>query len=98
MIGVVVHSCGFVAASFASTILHLYWTQGVMIGVGISFMFVSDRMGDEVVERPGVLNRRRYHLFPFFLNGSIRSAHWPRGIPVEHPELVVSSSVWEHMQ
>jgi len=38
IIGVLIHACGFVAASFASKILHLYWTQGVMVGVGISFM------------------------------------------------------------
>lgn len=40
IIGVIIHACGFIAASFASTILHLYWTQGVMVGVGVSFLFI----------------------------------------------------------
>lgn len=33
-IGALIHSCGFIAASFATKIVDLYWTQGVMIGVG----------------------------------------------------------------
>lgn len=40
LIGVTIHACGFIAASFATTILDLYWTQGVMIGVGIGFLFI----------------------------------------------------------
>lgn len=39
-IGVVVHACGFIAASFAKSIAHLYVTQGLMIGIGIGFLFV----------------------------------------------------------
>ncbi|KAL1306614.1 hypothetical protein AAFC00_005295 [Neodothiora populina] len=39
-IGVLVHACGFIAASFATKISHLYATQGFMIGVGIGFMFI----------------------------------------------------------
>ena len=74
MIGAVVHACGFIAASFASTILHLYWTQGVMIGIGISFLFVSIRRSEQ--ENLGeALNCRRYHRLRYFHSGSIGSAH-----------------------
>ncbi|GAB7357103.1 hypothetical protein MBLNU459_g7909t1 [Dothideomycetes sp. NU459] len=40
IIGVVIHAFGFITASFATKIVDLYFTQGVMIGVGISFMFI----------------------------------------------------------
>lgn len=40
MIGVTVHALGFVSASFVSSIGGLYATQGVLIGIGISFMFI----------------------------------------------------------
>lgn len=43
MIGVVVQACGYIAASFANSIATLYVTQGLMIGIGIGFMFVSTR-------------------------------------------------------
>ena len=39
-IGVCSLSAGFVAASFASETWHLYITQGVMVGIGIGFIYI----------------------------------------------------------
>lgn len=54
MIGVTIHAFGFITASFASKIVDLYFTQGVMIGVGISFMFIPS-----VAILPQWFNKRR---------------------------------------
>lgn len=41
MIGVVIHALGFIIASFsAGRIWVLYLTQGMLIGMGISFLFI----------------------------------------------------------
>lgn len=40
IVGVVIHALGFITASFVTNIVGLYFTQGVMIGVGISFIFI----------------------------------------------------------
>jgi hypothetical protein len=60
-IGAVVHACGFVAASFASNIVGLYWTQGVMVGVGISFL-VRTASTMRKLERPAYdVHQSSYH-------------------------------------
>lgn len=40
IVGVTVHAAGFVSASFAESVLALYLTQGVLIGIGIAFIFI----------------------------------------------------------
>ena len=40
-VGVVLFSGGFIAASFASQIWHLYLTQGLLVGLGIGSLYVS---------------------------------------------------------
>lgn len=40
LIGVVLQTCGFIAASFARQIWQLYLTQGVLVGFGVGFQFI----------------------------------------------------------
>lgn len=40
VIGVVLQTTGFVAASFATKIWHLYLSQGICVGVGVGFLFI----------------------------------------------------------
>jgi MFS family permease len=39
-IGIVIQTGGFVAASFAKTIWQLYLTQGILVGIGVGFLFI----------------------------------------------------------
>ena len=39
-LGVCVLSAGFIAASFATKTWHLYITQGVMVGIGVGFIYI----------------------------------------------------------
>ncbi|KAF2799843.1 MFS transporter, MCP family, solute carrier family 16, member 6 [Melanomma pulvis-pyrius CBS 109.77] len=39
-LGVVVQTSGFVAASFATSIWHLYLTQGILVGLGVGLLFI----------------------------------------------------------
>lgn len=39
-LGVVIFSSGFVAASFAKDIWHLYLSQGVLVGIGVGFTWI----------------------------------------------------------
>jgi len=39
-IGVLLMTAGYVAASFAKRIWHLYLTQGVLVGLGVGFIFI----------------------------------------------------------
>jgi len=39
-IGVLIQTAGFISASFASRIWHLYLSQGLLIGVGLGFIYV----------------------------------------------------------
>ncbi|KAF2503311.1 MFS transporter, MCP family, solute carrier family 16, member 6 [Lophium mytilinum] len=39
-IGIVLQTGGFVAASFAKTIWHLYLSQGLLVGIGVGFIFI----------------------------------------------------------
>lgn len=41
LIGLILESGGFIAASFATKIWHLFLTQGVLFGVGLGFLFTS---------------------------------------------------------
>ena len=40
LIGTVVLSGGFISASFATSIVHLYITQGAMVGLGVGFIYI----------------------------------------------------------
>ena len=40
LIGTAVLSGGFIAASFATSIVHLYITQGAMVGLGVGFIYI----------------------------------------------------------
>lgn len=40
LFGIAIQTGGFIAASFASRIWHLYLSQGVLLGVGLGFIFV----------------------------------------------------------
>jgi len=40
LIGVALQAAGFIGASFATKISHLYLTQGVLLGLGVGFIFV----------------------------------------------------------
>ncbi|PSN71386.1 major facilitator superfamily protein [Corynespora cassiicola Philippines] len=40
LVGVVLQTGGFIAASFAKSIWHLYLTQGVCVGIGVGFLFI----------------------------------------------------------
>lgn len=40
LIGIAIQTAGFIGASFASRIWHLYLSQGVLLGVGLGFIFV----------------------------------------------------------
>jgi len=40
LIGIVLQTAGFIAASFAYRIWHLYLSQGLLIGLGLGFIFV----------------------------------------------------------
>lgn len=40
LIGIALQTAGFISASFASQIWHLYLSQGVLIGIGLNFIFV----------------------------------------------------------
>ncbi len=39
-IGVLIQTAGFISASFASRIWHLYMSQGLLIGVGLGFIYI----------------------------------------------------------
>ena len=41
LIGVILQTAGFIAASFATQIWHLYLSQGFLVGLGVGFQFVS---------------------------------------------------------
>lgn len=40
LLGIVLQTAGFIAASFANQIWHLYLSQGVLLGLGLGFIFV----------------------------------------------------------
>jgi MFS family permease len=40
LFGIAVQTAGFIAASFANRIWHLYLSQGVLLGVGLGFIFI----------------------------------------------------------
>lgn len=39
-LGVVIQTSGFIAASFATSIWHLYLTQGILVGLGVGLLFI----------------------------------------------------------
>jgi MFS family permease len=40
LIGILLQTAGFISASYASQVWHLYLSQGVLLGVGLGFIFV----------------------------------------------------------
>ncbi|KAG4443061.1 hypothetical protein IFR05_001457 [Cadophora sp. M221] len=40
LIGIILQTIGFISASYATQIWHLYLTQGLLIGLGLGFIFV----------------------------------------------------------
>ena len=40
ILGIIMQAGGFVAASFAKRIWHLYLTQGALVGIGVGFIFI----------------------------------------------------------
>jgi MFS family permease len=40
VIGVIFQTTGFIGASFATQIWHLYITQGILVGLGVGFLFI----------------------------------------------------------